>query len=102
MSILKYLKSKYWKTKSILKDIKKAKQIYINNRQVYMCLTFLAVDPWRYVDGISKVIPEFKPQTFGLEQMLTRGPWWPRSDKQSRLGAYDKLIEIYTNKLKQF
>lgn len=56
---------KQWKErrrrKSILKDIKKAKDIYLAYRHNFMCTCFLSVNNEKYLDSgeIQKRIPEF-------------------------------------------
>jgi hypothetical protein len=81
----------------ILKDIKKAKQIFLNEEEDYMCYCFRAVNCGKYLGwkDIHKVIPEFIPQTFGRD-IPSRGAWWNISDRESRINAFNKLIEIYS------
>lgn len=92
---------KRWKErrrrKSILKDIKKAKNIYISCNIPYMCNCFMLVDYDKYgrPEKISEIIPEFKPETFNADKPY-HYPWWSPSDRESRIKAFDKLIEIYS------
>ncbi len=84
--------------KSILKDIKKAKAIYLSGSVNYMCQCFYYVDVNRYhnYEIIRKRIPEFKPSTFNVYSSNIRGAWWPAFSRKSRIEAFDKLIEIYS------
>ena len=85
--------------KQILKDIKKAKQIFLNGEES-MCFCFQKVNPKKYytINNIRKIIPEFKPTTFINNFYPDKyfGPWWPVTDRESRIKAFDKLIEIYS------
>lgn len=84
--------------KNVLKDIKKAKEIYLSGRVVYMCHSFLEVDNNMYsnYDKIRERIPEFKPSTFNINPNDIRGAWWPTHSRKLRIKAFDKLIEIYS------
>lgn len=93
---------KRWKERpnreSILNDIKKAKDIYVSGKAIGMCQSFDWVDENRYgtYEDIKKRIPEFKPETFNIDPMLWSVFWWPIHDRESRIKAFDKLIEIYS------
>lgn len=93
---------KQWKErrrrKAILKDIKKAKQFYINRSERFMCNCFFRVDfvKYTYYDGIRQRIPEFKPDTFNVYPSNIDCAWWDPCDRESRIKAFDKLIEIYS------
>lgn len=93
---------KRWKErrrrKAILKDIKKAKQFYVNRRERFMCKCFFRVDfvKYPYYDVIRQRIPEFKPDTFNADPNNFYGAWWDPRDRDSRIKAFDKLIEIYS------
>jgi hypothetical protein len=84
--------------KSILKDIKKAKELYEYGVTISMCHSFLWVDIDKYdnYDKMRKRIPEFKPETFNVDPKLLNGFWWRESDRDSRIKAFNKLIEIYS------
>jgi hypothetical protein len=84
--------------KAILKDIKKAKAIYLSGAINYMCQCFYWVDRNRYenYEIIRKRIPEFKPGTFNVDPSDIKGAWWPTRSRKSRIEAFDKLIEIYS------
>lgn len=47
---------------------------------------------------IKNIIPEFIPETFGLN-IEYNCLWWNIDDINSRINAFDKLIEIYKNKI---
>lgn len=100
--ILKFLcqyKEKQRK-KEILKDIKKAKQIFLKGEASFMCYCFRKVNPIKYytIIDISEIIPEFRPVTFinNVDPNKYNGAWWPVTDRESRIKAFDKLIEIYS------
>ena len=80
-----------------LKDIKKAKDIYVIGMAVGMCQSFYYVNYDRYTTyaKIRERIPEFKPETFNVDPELLEDFWWRISDRDSRIKAFDKLIEIY-------
>lgn len=84
--------------KSILKDIKKAKNIYIRCETPFMCHCFLLVDYNKYgcYENIREIIPEFTPETFNVGQADVDTSWWVPIDRESRIKAFDKLIEIYS------
>ena len=86
--------------KEILKDIKKAKQVFLNGEEDYMCYCFRRVNIEKYntCHDIRQIIPEFKPITFINNFNPTKyfSVWWPSTDRESRLKAFDKLIEIYS------
>lgn len=84
------------KRKRILRIIKKAKKVYLNGEYQFMCTCFMdAVYTWMSYSDIVKHIPEFKPSTFGLN-CHPHGEWWNIHDCDSRIKAFDKLIEIYS------
>lgn len=83
--------------KQILKDIKKARRYYLKGLEKCMCACFYRVDDekYAYCDSIHKIIPEYTPKTFGSD--AHEGIcWWPIMDRESRIKAFDKLIEIYS------
>ena len=84
------------KRRKILKIIKKAKQAYLDGKCLFMCPCFSRVAPFDFYNDIVKVIPEYKPSTFGLDREGVGGAWWPVTDKESRIKAFNKLIEIYS------
>lgn len=50
-----------------------------------------------HYDDLKHLIPEFIPETFGLNVEYNK-IWWDFDDIDSRINAFDKLIEIYKNK----
>lgn len=83
--------------KQILKDIKKAKQYYLKGLEYGMCGCFCRVNENKYYSYscIHEIIPEYTPKTFGSD--AHEGTcWWPITDRESRIKAFDKLIEIYS------
>ena len=81
--------------KQTLEIIKKAKQVYLDDRSVYMHTCFELVEKSFncYYDVIQR-IPEFRMSTFGLYE--PEDVWWNWRDRESRIKAFDKLIEIYS------
>lgn len=65
-----------------------------------MCYCFRKVNPEKYFSGydIRRIIPEFKPITFikNFNPDKYFSAWWPHTDRESRIKAFDKLIEIYS------
>lgn len=104
MFIIDYIKQwkKQWeercKRKSILKDIKKAKDIYIRHESDYMCFCFFNVDSEKYWNPVKirERIPEFNREFLGAKMPYGNGIWWEDDDRNSRIKAFDKLIEIYS------
>ena len=84
--------------KAILKDIKEAKHIYLCGQTPFMCHCFMMADYGKYgcYENIREIIPEFSPETFNV--CLAKGchVWWHPCDRESRIKAFDKLIEIYS------
>lgn len=83
------------KRKRILRIIKKAKNIYLTGEYDFMCICFVSAMPARSYSDIVKIIPEFQPSTFGLD-CSPHSIWWASNDRESRIKAFDKLIEIYS------
>ena len=84
--------------KQILKIIKRAKQAFLNGHSPFMCNCFFHAETsfnYHYCNIVYK-IPEFKPETFDYTYDIPEGAWWDKSDKESRIKAFDKLIEIYS------
>lgn len=95
---------KQWKErrrrKSILKDIKKAKDFYLMHRSPFMCVCFSAVSYEKYggcPNQICERIPEFNREFLNANRKsFVYGAWWSSDDRKSRIEAFDKLIEIYS------
>lgn len=85
--------------KRTLKDIKKAKKVYLDNKEKYMCYCFKRVDKDKYkcVEDIQKYIPEFNRTYLNAERWASDySMWWLTCDIESRIKAFDKLIELYS------
>lgn len=83
--------------KQTLKIIKKAKQVYLDDEQDCMCRCFMSAEPsFLCYKDIVKIIPEFTPPTFGIHKIHPISYWWDISDRESRVNAFNKLIEIYS------
>lgn len=67
---------------------------YIQN-----CISFI-YNTYIYYSEIKHIIPEFIPETFGLN--VEYGSfWWDINDDVSRIKAFDKLIDLYKTKIKE-
>ena len=88
----------HYRRKTVLKDIKKAKQYYIDGIESFMCLCFKRVNYSKYhnYESIHKLIPEFTREYLGSYIDKKYTIWWLAYDKESRIKAFDKLIEIYS------
>lgn len=85
------------KRKRILKDIKKAKKVYEMGRTKYMCNAFKLGNTKYFDKPIDSVIPEFNRETLNAQyKNIYYSFWWIPDDRESRLKAFDKLIEIYS------
>ena len=85
--------------KRTLKDIKEAKKVYLDYKENYMCLCFRRVDKdkYRYLEDIQKYIPEFNRTDMNAEiWAFYNSQWWDICDRESRINAFDKLIELYS------
>jgi hypothetical protein len=93
---------KRWKErrrrKAILEDIKKAKQYYTEEHEIFMCICFQRVNFYKYrnYESIHKLIPEFNREYLGSYMDERYHVWWFISDRESRIKAFDKLIKIYS------
>lgn len=104
MLIIDYIKN--WKRrrrrKSILKDIKKAKDNYLRHKSSFMCICFTDVSYEKYGLGsvqICERIPEFNMEFLNATRTsCDGGAWWPADDRNSRIEAFDKLIEVYSRR----
>lgn len=102
MFVIDYIKQRAERRrrKSLLKDIKKAKDIYLSYRSKCMCLCFMYVNDRKYgtSDKIHKRIPEFNREFLEAKNNYDNGVWWFSADRESRIKAFDKLIEVYSRK----
>ena len=93
--------------KDILHVLYTAKSKFItdrntNNYAFGMCFYLqyaigIVFNKYLYYNDIKDLIPEFVPETFGLNVEYNKF-WWDIDDIDSRINAFDKLIEIYKNK----
>lgn len=110
----KYFTIEYWKNrkrlKYILKCIKKAKNNYINEYYInfpvnskglcyYLSKEFNS--SMMSYGELKKIIPVFTPEFFNIKNCNILCYWWDRHDKQSRINAFNKLIDYYTNIIKE-
>lgn len=85
------------KRKRILKDIKEAKKYYEMRMTNYMCNSFKEIDIKYCNKPISSIIPEFNRDFLNAKYKGdTINIWWDKGDRESRIKAFDKLIEIYS------
>lgn len=87
--------------KRILKIIKDAKQNLLDGKNNFMCMCFGAVYSkfglWtNLTKNIQEMIPEFNRTTLGATTPKDMSAWWNYTDRESRIKAFDKLIEIYS------
>lgn len=83
--------------KRILKIIKAAKQRFLDGKEDYMCLCFRTICSGFFsTTRIQKMIPEFNRETLGATTPEYLLVWWYKNDRESRIKAFDKLIEIYS------
>lgn len=100
--ITRYFTHKYWQDRAYLADtlrvIKLAKKVYkyryAGSRGMCAAFEYASCQ----LKHTYKAPPEFNRVFLGGENKLY---WWPMSDIESRIKAFDKLIEIYKNKIKQ-
>lgn len=92
---------KEYRRRRILRDIKKAKRYFQEGVNDFMCHCFMLVDTKYRNQRIDRIIPEFN-QDFLNAKKKSSDPrwtlWWSRDDRESRIKAFDKLIEVYSKK----
>lgn len=110
--IFRFFTITYWKDyirlKHILKCIKNAKKRFIKDRSInitshgvcYYLGKELFGDRIFIYDNIKNIIPIFTPQFFNNNR-CAYGYWWDAFDTQSRINAFDKLINHYKNLIKE-
>lgn len=87
----------------ILRWIKDSKQMYIKYRCLGMCVAFnlsnfrLKLIKSRVEECIGEYIPEYNRDNFGVKTQDTY--WWDIQNRNVRIKAFDKLIDIYKKKL---
>lgn len=83
------------KAEDVFAWINRAKDYFRQNPRYSMYFCFQAT---RYLHNklvLQEHIPEFKPETFGITE------WWPAEDVTARLDAFNTLLDIYKNKIKE-
>ena len=96
--MIKYLRKEY-RRRRILRDIKKAKELYEMKMANYMCASFILVRKKYFRQPIDSIIPEFNQDFLNAKYKQDYiYPWWDISDRESRIKAFDKLIEVYSKK----
>lgn len=109
----KYINPFYWinrrKNKEIYLFILATKYYYIseynNGRKFGLCLSFehmyqkyhIALNLKR-VAKINQIIPEFNKEFFNITHTLPF--WWDLNDCNSRILAFNKLLQCYKDKIK--
>ena len=78
--------------------IKEAKEIFLKRKDIGMCYA-LTLAYWNnhksMYPKLSENLPEFNRKFLNPESNSDNPFWWNRNDKESRIKAFDKLIEIY-------
>lgn len=88
---------KEYRRRRILRDIKKAKRYFQKGKEDFMCHCFMRVSTKYRKYPIDSIIPEFNRDF--LNANFNRGDvWWSWLDRESRIKAFDKLIEVYSKK----
>lgn len=111
--IFRFFTIRYWKDyiilRHILKCIKNAKKLFIKERTeprgvLYGICKYLGIYLFKgrsfNYDAIKDIIPIFTPQFFNSD----KNPytyWWDIYDVQSRINAFDKLINHYKKLIKE-
>lgn len=88
---------KEYRRRRILRDIKKAKEFYKMRTTDYMCSSFILVSEKYFRKHINSIIPEFNRDFLNAKHKECAA-WWDRADRESRIKAFDKLIEVYSKK----
>ena len=82
----------------ILKDIKKAKKCFEETDALFMCVAFQMINKKYRYNPTNSIIPEFNQDFLNAQYKQYRSVWWDSSDRESRIKAFDKLIETYSKK----
>ena len=111
--IFRFFTIKYWKDyirlRHILKCIKNAKVNFLLDRKSTIELKglcfYLGIELFNNLifcyDEIKDIIPIFTPEYFHVDASRKYGYWWDIFDVQSRINAFDKLINHYENLIKE-
>ncbi len=105
----KYINPFYWinrrKNKERYLIVLAAKYYYIYNRNANhitgLCHSFnhvLETYTNKYRNDIIDIIPEFNREFLNAKR-LTDPWWWDTNDSQSRIKAFNKLLDYYKNKM---
>lgn len=107
---IKHLIYRRKELKLCLKIITDAKDYYIKNSYLGMCNAFnrtLFLNYFKYIEGIGSNnwiknnIPEFNAEYLtGIKKSYNEF-WWNLNDTDSRIAAFDKLINLYETKIKE-
>lgn len=87
---------KEYRRRRILRDIKKAKRYFEKGKTNLMCESFAMVST-KYEKPIDSIIPEFNVD-FLDANYKRKIIWWDWWDRESRIKAFNKLIEVYSKK----
>lgn len=88
---------KGYRRRRILKDIKEAKKCFEETDAKFMCIAFKWSNKKYLYKPIDSIIPEFNRDFLNAEYKDSRA-WWDWLDRESRIKAFDKLIEAYSKK----
>lgn len=91
----KIFNKNYYLTRRRLRRIEEAYQAFVEEKTTYMCTAFAYTR-----DRID--IPEFNSVFLTGIARGSLEPWWDIRDRASRIKAFEYLIKIYENKLKEF
>ena len=94
--MIKYLIKEY-RRRRILRDIKNAKRCYQISDAEFMCIAFKRINIKYRNKPINSIIPEFDRKFLNAEYKDS-SVWWPYQDRESRIKAFDKLIEVYSKR----
>lgn len=81
----------------ILRDIKRAKKCFEEGIFDFMCHSFMTVSDKYCMNPIDSIIPEFNRDFLNAKYKEGRA-WWDYLDRESRIKAFDRLIEVYSKK----
>lgn len=92
--------SKYHSQEEIYNILIKAKEAYLDciehNGVLYgMCYYIRSIPEVLYYIPIAEQIPKFNERFLLGTSDLILGYWWPHTDTESRIKAFDKLIDYY-------
>lgn len=80
--------------------LKQAKEIFLERKNIGMCYAITLVH-WKYHKSMyprfSENLPEFNREFLNPNSNPDNPYWWDRNDVESRITAFDRLIEIYKN-----